>query len=78
MVSKKIFVKFAPTWWRAGSRTPFFHIRFWSVELSVRTHNTAGINLYEKVGFKKVGLLKEIAFIDDTYCDEFMCEIILW
>lgn len=47
------------------------------IELTVRTFNQTGINLYEKVGFKRVGLLKEAAFIDGRYCDEYMYQILL-
>lgn len=47
------------------------------LELSVRTFNTAGIFLYEKVGFRRVGILKDTAFIDGKFCDEFMYEMIL-
>jgi len=47
------------------------------VELTVRTFNQAGIKLYEKAGFRQVGLLKNTAFIDGEYCDEYMYEILL-
>lgn len=47
------------------------------VELTVRSHNKAGISLYKKMGFKKVGLLKDAAYIDGKYCDEYMYQILL-
>ncbi len=50
---------------------------FHRVELTVRTYNEAGISLYEKVGFQRVGLLKSAAFIDDEYVDEYLYQIIL-
>lgn len=50
---------------------------FHRMELSVRTYNESGIALYEKVGFQRVGTLKEIAFIDNEYVDEFSYQLIL-
>jgi len=47
------------------------------VELHVRTFNQAGIQLYEKVGFRRIGVLKNAAFIDGEYFDECMYEILL-
>jgi RimJ/RimL family protein N-acetyltransferase len=47
------------------------------LELTVRTFNQAGIALYEKVGFRRIGLLKETAFIDGEFCDEYMYEMII-
>ena len=41
------------------------------LELTVRTFNHAGIRLYEKSGFERVGLLKGVAFIDGEYHDEY-------
>jgi RimJ/RimL family protein N-acetyltransferase len=42
------------------------------LELTVRTFNTGAIALYEKLGFQKVGTLRETAFIDGQFVDEFM------
>jgi RimJ/RimL family protein N-acetyltransferase len=50
---------------------------FHRVDLTVRTYNSAGISLYEKVGFKRIGLLKETAYIDGEYVDEYAYQIIL-
>ncbi len=50
---------------------------FRRIELTVRTFNEAGIRLYEKVGFQKVGLLKSAALIDGRYVDEYMYQILL-
>jgi RimJ/RimL family protein N-acetyltransferase len=50
---------------------------FHRIELSVRTYNEAGIALYEKMGFKKIGIRNETAFIDGKYVDEFYYELIL-
>lgn len=47
------------------------------LELTVRTFNDAGIALYEKVGFRKVGILKEAAFIDDQFHDEYLYEMLI-
>jgi RimJ/RimL family protein N-acetyltransferase len=52
-------------------------VGFSRVSLTVRTHNISGIALYEKVGFQKIGLLKEAALIDGQYMDEYSYEIIL-
>lgn len=47
------------------------------LELNVRTFNEPGISLYEKVGFNRVGILKETAFIDGEFCDEYLYEMII-
>jgi RimJ/RimL family protein N-acetyltransferase len=44
--------------------------------LTVRVYNEAGIHLYERTGFERVGLLKEVAFIDNQFCDEYFYQII--
>ncbi len=50
---------------------------FHRVDLTVRTYNRPGIKLYEKLGFLKVGLLKDAAFIDENFVDEYSYQIIL-
>lgn len=50
---------------------------FHRMDLSVRTYNAPAIGLYEKMGFDRIGLLKEIAFIDGEYVDEFAYQKIL-
>lgn len=50
---------------------------FHRIELTVRTYNQAGISLYEKSGFQRVGLLKDIAYIENSYCDEYLYQLIL-
>lgn len=52
-------------------------LKFHRLELTVRAFNEAGIKLYEKIGFERVGILKDAAFIDGRYCDEYMCQILL-
>ncbi|MBL7546148.1 MAG: GNAT family N-acetyltransferase [Bdellovibrionaceae bacterium] len=47
------------------------------LDLLVRTYNLEGIALYEKMGFQRIGLLKEIAFVDGQYVDEFSYQLIL-
>jgi RimJ/RimL family protein N-acetyltransferase len=47
------------------------------LDLTVRTFNEAGIRLYEKFGFQRVGLLKEVAFVDGQWFDEWMYERVL-
>ena len=50
---------------------------FHRVDLTVRTLNTAGIALYEKTGFQRIGLLKDAAFMDGQFFDEYSYQIIL-
>ena len=50
---------------------------FHRVELTVRSYNEPGIALYEGAGFQKVGLLKDAAFIDNEYVDEYLYQLIL-
>lgn len=47
------------------------------IDLTVRTYNTAAMALYEKTGFRRVGLLKDMALIDGQYVDEYYYELIL-
>lgn len=47
------------------------------LELSVRTYNPEGIALYEKVGFRRIGTLTDIAFIDGKFESEYLYEKIL-
>lgn len=49
---------------------------FHRIDLTVRTYNAPGIALYEKVGFKRIGLLKDAAFIDEKYVDEYSYQLI--
>ncbi len=48
-----------------------------SLELAVRTFNNPAIALYEKLGFRRVGEMKEIAFIDGKFYDEYIYQKIL-
>lgn len=48
-----------------------------NLELSVRTFNGPAILLYEKCGFRRVGEMKEIAFIDGKFWDEYIYQKIL-
>ena len=50
---------------------------FHRIELTVRTYNLPGIKLYEKMGFQRIGLLKDAAFVDDGFVDEYSYQIIL-
>jgi RimJ/RimL family protein N-acetyltransferase len=50
---------------------------FHRIELTVRTYNEAGIKLYERCGFRKVGMLRECAFVDEEFVDEYLYEIVL-
>ena len=50
---------------------------FHRIEFGVRTFNTNAIALYEQLGFEKAGHLKEVAFIDGQYYDEFIYQKII-
>jgi RimJ/RimL family protein N-acetyltransferase len=50
---------------------------FHRLDLTVRTFNQSAIALYEKLNFRRVGILKQVAFIDGDYRDEFMYELLL-
>ena len=52
-------------------------LNYHRLELTVRTYNESGIALYEKTGFRRIGLLKDIAFIDGAYVDEYAYDLIL-
>lgn len=47
------------------------------IDLTVRTYNDSAIRLYEKLGFRRVGELKEVALIDGKYVDEYYYELLL-
>jgi len=50
---------------------------FHRIDLTVRTYNESGIKLYEKVGFERIGLLKDAAFIDGEFVNEYFYQKIL-
>lgn len=52
-------------------------MKFYRIELTVRSFNEARIELYEEIGFERVGLLKDVAFINGRYYDEYMYQILL-
>lgn len=41
------------------------------LELTVMTHNTGAIKLYEKMGFKREGIRKKSMIVNGQYVDEF-------
>lgn len=47
------------------------------IDLTVRTFNLEAQKLYEKLGFRKIGTLREVAFIDGKFEDEHSYELIL-
>ncbi len=47
---------------------------FKRMELNVRCFNHGAIALYEKMGFRRVGLLKNAALIDGEFFDEYLYE----
>jgi RimJ/RimL family protein N-acetyltransferase len=50
---------------------------FHRIELSVRTFNQPGISLYEKCGFRRIGYMRDVAFFDGAYHDEYAYELLL-
>jgi RimJ/RimL family protein N-acetyltransferase len=48
-----------------------------SLQLEVRTFNKGAIALYEKSGFRRVGEMKEVAFIDGHFYDEYIYQKLL-
>jgi len=44
----------------------------WNVILSVRTFNAPAIDLYESVGFHRIGHLKSVALLPDRMADEYI------
>lgn len=45
-----------------------------SINLTVHADNYAGISCYKKVGFREVGRLPEVLFVDGKYVDKiYMC-----
>lgn len=47
-----------------------------SINLTVHANNPAGIRCYEKVGFREVGRLPEVFFINGTYVDKIYMSIL--
>lgn len=52
-------------------------IGYHRIELTVREFNLPAIALYEKLGFERYGTLKEVAFIDGAYFDEYAYQKII-
>ncbi len=50
---------------------------FHRIEFAVRAFNVEAITLYEQLGFERVGHLKEVAFIDGQYYDEYIYQKII-
>lgn len=48
-----------------------------NLHLRVRTPNIKAIGLYESLGFRRVGLLEKVAFIDGAYTDEYYYQKLL-
>ncbi|WP_375106486.1 GNAT family N-acetyltransferase [Lysinibacillus fusiformis] len=47
------------------------------LELQVYSHNIRGIKSYEKVGFKKEGVLRQALFMNNAFSDEIIMSILL-
>ncbi|MFJ8461838.1 GNAT family N-acetyltransferase [Lysinibacillus xylanilyticus] len=46
------------------------------LELQVYSHNIRGMKSYEKVGFKKEGILRQSLYMNDKYSDEIIMSIL--
>ena len=46
------------------------------IELDVRVDNLRAIALYEKVGFKREGVIRDAFFVDGEYCDAITMAVI--
>lgn len=46
-------------------------LEIWNVRLTVRTFNTGAIALYEKQGFRRVGVLRAVSDLEGTFYDEY-------
>lgn len=54
----------------------FEELKLNRLQLEVFSHNERGIRAYEKVGFKKEGVLRESLFYNGKYSDEIIMSII--
>lgn len=54
----------------------FFELNLNRISLKVHENNFKAINLYEKCGFKKEGLLRESAYKSGLYINEFVMSIL--
>lgn len=57
-------------------RFVFEELKLNRLQLEVFSHNERGIKAYEKVGFKKEGVLRESLFYNGKYSDEIIMSII--
>lgn len=57
-------------------RVGFGYLNFHRIGLNVFETNTRAIRVYEKVGFKKVGLLRETDYIDGQYVNDVVMDIL--
>jgi RimJ/RimL family protein N-acetyltransferase len=54
----------------------FFILNFHRLELCVMDYNKRAIHVYEKIGFKEVGLKREAHFLQGKYHDIYIMDIL--
>ncbi len=54
----------------------FTHLQLHQIYANIMAHNTPSIKLFTKLGFKEVGVKKEWRFVNGTYKDEILYQLI--
>jgi RimJ/RimL family protein N-acetyltransferase len=61
---------------RLAQRFTFEELNLNRLELQVYSHNSRAIKSYEKVGFKKEGVLRQALFMNNTFSDEIIMSLL--
>ncbi|MGY4797852.1 GNAT family N-acetyltransferase [Lysinibacillus fusiformis] len=61
---------------RLAQRFTFEELNLNRLELQVYSHNSRGIKSYEKVGFKKEGVLRQTLLMNNTFSDEIIMSML--
>ncbi len=54
----------------------FYNLGLHRIQLKVLTENTIAISLYEKIGFIKEGIIREVVFKNNSFKDEISMSIL--